>query len=79
MRTQVRFPRSHIKEASVLAHTCNSWGVGNGDLGSLVASQLHGISEVQATKKASMYMLGASGLTSPRATPRDSRVVSSEG
>lgn len=45
-------PRTHIEEASVVLHTCNSWGAGDRDLGSWVASQLHGTSEVQARKKA---------------------------
>lgn len=42
-------PGTHIKEASVVAHT---WGAGDKDLGCWVANQLHGTSEVQAREKA---------------------------
>lgn len=42
-------PRTHIKEASVVAHTCNSWGGGAGSWG-LGGQPLRGISEAQAGK-----------------------------
>jgi hypothetical protein len=75
MRTH-SIPRTHTQEASVVAHSCNSWGGGDGDLGSLVARQLCGISEVQAKRKRQCICWELQGL--PRATLRDYGVVSSE-
>lgn len=42
-------PRTHIKEASVVAHTCTCWGGGDGLWGAWrPAGRLRGVSEAQA-------------------------------